>query len=167
MNWLSYITLLLLWRCCTSQKFPVYQQQQVAYQELIDPVIVSGSSTNCGPPPVIDHAMLLASSRVEFLTGSTVFYQCYRLHEMEGTPAARCFNGRWIGVPKCVKTCRADDSDMENNNIQLRWITKSTSLTSSDYWMEFECKPGFRKDPSSPPFRKQCIKGPWVYPRCI
>ncbi|CAI5776565.1 Hypothetical predicted protein [Podarcis lilfordi] len=166
MNRLSYVVLLLLWRCCIFQQFAVFPGQ-VPYEHLVDPLTDSESPINCGPPPNVDNAMTLASSRREFVRGSAVFYQCYRMYEMEGTPRARCLHGQWVGVPRCLQTCRADDADMERNNIKLRSITKSTSMRASDYWMLFECKSGFQKDPSSPPFMKQCVTGPWVYPRCI
>ncbi|XP_061489956.1 complement factor H-related protein 1-like [Rhineura floridana] len=166
MSWLGYIVLLLLWRCYIFQNVPV-QQEQVLYEHLVNPMIDSVMPLRCGRPPAVDNALLLASPRQRFSSGSTIMYQCYRLYVMEGTPLATCINGQWTGVPRCLKTCRANESDMERNNIQLRSITKSTSMRASDYWMEFECKPGFRKDPLSPPFRKQCVVGPWVYPRCI
>nr|XP_028588380.1 complement factor H-related protein 2-like [Podarcis muralis] len=166
MNGLSYVVLLLLWRCCIFQQFAVFPGQ-VPYEHLVDPLTDSESPINCGPPPNVDNAMTLASQRREFVHGSAVFYQCYRMYEMEGTPRARCLHGQWVGVPRCLQTCRADDTDMERNNIKLRSITKSTSMRASDYWMQFECKSGFQKDPSSPPFMKQCVAGLWVYPRCI
>ncbi|KAF7243400.1 Complement factor H-related protein 2 [Varanus komodoensis] len=145
----------------------VSQQAQVPYEDLGNLLTEPEVPRTCGPPPAIANAMLLTSSRQEFSSGSSVIYQCYRLFEMEGTPLARCFNGQWRGVPRCVQTCRANELEMEQNNIQLRWITKSTSMRASDYWMEFDCKPGFRKDPLSAPFRKQCVRGIWIYPRCV
>ncbi|XP_063154464.1 complement factor H-related protein 2-like [Candoia aspera] len=165
MNCFGYIISVLLWTCCVLQK--VSQQRQVAYDDLINLLTEPEIPASCGPPPAIGNALLLANPRQEFLSGEIVIYQCYRLYEMEGTPAAKCENGRWRGVPRCVQTCRADETDMDHNNIKLRWITKSTSMRASDYWMEFECKMGFRKHPLSSPFMKQCVKGPWVYPRCI
>ncbi|ETE70609.1 Coagulation factor XIII B chain [Ophiophagus hannah] len=145
----------------------VSQQMQVAYDDLVNLLTEPEIPTTCGPPPAIGNAMLLSNSRQEFLSGESVIYQCYRLYEMEGTPIAKCENGHWRGVPRCVQTCRANQAGMDRNNIQLRWLTKSTSMRASDYWMEFECKPGFRKHPLSSPFMKQCVKGPWVYPRCV
>lgn len=59
--------------------------------------------TSCGPPPAIGNAMLLANRRQEFSSGESVIYQCYRLYEMEGTPIAKCENGHWRGVPRCVR----------------------------------------------------------------
>nr|XP_060630539.1 complement factor H-related protein 2-like [Anolis sagrei ordinatus]XP_060630540.1 complement factor H-related protein 2-like [Anolis sagrei ordinatus] len=158
--------LLLLW-FSSAQKVPVYQQQQVVHEDLVNLLTDPEIPAKCGPPPAIDNAMLIARQAHEYFSGATVIYQCYRLYVMEGTPIARCSNGHWRGVPRCVQTCRANESDMDDNNIQLKSITKSTSMRASDYWMEFECRAGFHKDPSSPPFRKQCVKGLWVYPRCI
>ncbi|XP_020671585.1 complement factor H-related protein 2 [Pogona vitticeps] len=164
---LCCFALLLLWMCCTAQQVPVYQQGQVTLDGLVNLLTDTEIPENCGPPPAIDNAMLIAHQAQQYLSGSIVVYQCYRLYVMEGTPIARCIDGQWRGVPRCLQTCRADESGMGRNNIQLKSITKSTSMRASDYWMEFECKPGFFKDPSSPPFRKQCVKGLWVYPRCI
>ncbi|XP_062991235.1 complement factor H-related protein 2-like [Elgaria multicarinata webbii] len=166
MGWFGYIILCLLWTC-TFQQVKVSQQAQVAYDDLRNLLTDPEIPRNCGPPPAIENAMLFTSSRQEYSTGASVMYQCYRLFVMEGTPLAKCLNGHWRGVPRCVETCRANEADMERNNIQLRWITKSTSITASDYWMEFECKVGYHKDPLSSPFRKQCLKGRWIYPRCI
>ncbi|XP_034293366.1 complement factor H-related protein 2-like [Pantherophis guttatus] len=165
MHCFGYIIFVLLWTNCILQK--VSQQMQVPYDDLVNLLTEPEIPASCGPPPAIGNAMLLNNRRQEFLSGETVIYQCYRLYEMEGTPIAKCENGHWRGVPRCVQTCRADDVDMDRNNIQLRWITKSTSMRSSDYWMEFVCKPGFHKHPLSSPFMKQCVKGRWVYPRCV
>ncbi|CAI5776564.1 Hypothetical predicted protein [Podarcis lilfordi] len=128
MNRLSYVVLLLLWRCCIFQQFAVFPGQ-VPYEHLVDPLTDSESPINCGPPPNVDNAMTLASSRREFVRGSAVFYQCYRMYEMEGTPRARCLHGQWVGVPRCLQTCRADDADMERNNIKLR-ISKGSIITT-------------------------------------
>ncbi|XP_053098990.1 complement factor H-related protein 5-like [Hemicordylus capensis] len=167
MNWLGYAILFQLWTCCTLQN--VFQGQAPVFtgQELQTSWKDSRLQRNCGPPPHIRNAMAAGSQRQDFPSGSTVIYICYRMYEMEGTPLAMCSDGQWVGVPRCHATCRSDDLEMEHNNIQVKWVTKSTSMTASDYWMEFECKRGFRKDPLSPPFVKQCLSGPWVYPRCI
>ncbi|XP_070602448.1 complement factor H-related protein 2-like [Erythrolamprus reginae] len=165
MCYFGYIIFVLLWTNCVLQKVP--QQMQVPYDDLVNLLTEPEIPTSCGPPPAIRNAMLLSDEKQEFLSSEYVIYLCYRLYEMEGTPIATCENGHWRGVPRCVETCRSDQVDMDRNNIQLRWFTKSTSTRASDYWMDFECKPGFRRHPLSPPFRKQCKKGPWVYPRCI
>uniref|UniRef100_A0A670Y875 Sushi domain-containing protein n=1 Tax=Pseudonaja textilis TaxID=8673 RepID=A0A670Y875_PSETE len=141
MRCFSYIIFVLLWTNCVLQK--VSQQMQVAYDDLVNLLTEPEIPTTCGPPPAIGNAMLLSNGRQEFLSGESVIYQCYRLYEMEGTPIAMCENGHWRGVPRCVQTCRANQAGMDRNNIQLRGLTKSTSLRASDYWMEFECKPGF------------------------
>ncbi|KAJ7332382.1 hypothetical protein JRQ81_014562 [Phrynocephalus forsythii] len=107
---MSSFALLLLWVCCTAQQVPVYQEGQMAFDGLVNLLTDPEIPENCGPPPEIENGMLISRDAQQYLSGSVAFYQCYRLYVMEGTPKARCINGQWRSVPRCLRKCNTDDT---------------------------------------------------------
>ncbi|XP_053247438.1 complement factor H-like isoform X1 [Podarcis raffonei] len=121
----------------------------------------------CGPPPPIENGDFLGRSTSEYMPGAYVRYKCQALYNMQGDEYVQCVNGHWTDTPTCIVPCTATEEDMNQNNIRLKWQYANKIYSASGDVTEFDCKRGFQKDPSSPPFRAQCREGKLDYPRCI
>ncbi|XP_054838003.1 complement factor H-related protein 1-like [Eublepharis macularius] len=123
---------------------------------------------NCGHPPSIQNGDVLNPLQAQYAPGTTLQYKCQFLYVMNGNSQVRCENGHWTEAPTCIDaTCTISEVDMAQNNIQLKWTNDKKLYSESGDAVEFICKWHYRKDPSSPPFRTQCIEGKVTYPRCI
>ncbi|NXS35338.1 CFAH factor, partial [Pomatostomus ruficeps] len=125
-----------------------------------------GQAGRCGTPPAIQGGDLLHFSKPEYREGETVEYKCPDLYILEGPPTITCLNGQWTRPPVCLVACTAAAEDMDTNNIELKWVEENKLYSTSGDFIEFRCKPGYLKDPSSPSFRAQCVEGTLDYPRC-
>lgn len=62
--------------------------------------------------------------------------------------------------------CTPAEEDMLRHKIQFKWRSAEKLYVKSGGMIEFSCRRGFHPDPSSPPFRVQCIEGKLEYPKC-
>ncbi|XP_077784233.1 complement factor H-related protein 3-like [Podarcis muralis] len=129
--------------------------------------IMTDAAGKCGPPPPVKNGDFLGLATLEYMPGARVRYKCQALYNMQGDEYVRCVNGHWTDTPTCIAPCTATEEDMNQNNIQLKWKYANKIYSASGDVTEFDCKRGFQKDPSSPPFRAQCREGKLDYPRCI
>ncbi|NXM70254.1 CFAH factor, partial [Serilophus lunatus] len=125
-----------------------------------------GKGGRCGQPPVIENGELLSFPRQEYQQGTTLEYKCPSLYVMEGSQYITCTNGQWTSPPACLVACTASEEDMDRNNIELKWSTKSKLYSTSGDFIEFRCKAGYVKAPGSSPLRVQCMEGTLEYPQC-
>uniref|UniRef100_A0A8C3TYQ4 Sushi domain-containing protein n=1 Tax=Catharus ustulatus TaxID=91951 RepID=A0A8C3TYQ4_CATUS len=126
---------------------------------------LSGQAGRCGTPPVIQSGELLVFPLQEYQQGDTVEYKCPDFYILEGSPTITCHNGQWTSPPVCLVACTASEEDMDRNNIELKWVVRSKLYSTSGDHIEFRCKPGYLRDPSSSSFRVQCVEGTLKYPR--
>ncbi|XP_025051574.1 complement factor H-like, partial [Alligator sinensis] len=129
------------------------------------PTCEEGSGT-CGPPPITENGDITTFPLPRYEPDSTVTYKCKNLYIMKGSQYATCNSGQWTEPPTCIEPCTASEQDMAENNIRLRWASGEKLYSPSGDVIEFECIPGYVRDPASPPFRVQCLEGKLPYPRC-
>ncbi|XP_027642316.1 complement factor H [Falco peregrinus] len=125
-----------------------------------------GKGGKCGPPPAIENGDILSFPVREYQQGTTLEYKCPNLYILEGSRYITCTNGQWTSPPVCLVACTASEEDMDRNNIELKWVTKTKLYSTSGDFIEFQCKRGYVADPASSPFRVQCVMGTLEYPRC-
>ncbi|NWT66601.1 CFAH factor, partial [Prunella himalayana] len=125
-----------------------------------------GNFSLCGTPPAIQSGELLVFPLQEYKEGDTLEYQCPNFYILEGSPTITCRNGQWTKPPVCLVACTASEEDMTTNNIELKWRAQNKLYSTSGDHIEFRCKLGYLKDPSTPNFRVQCVEGTLEYPRC-
>ncbi|KAM9130339.1 complement factor H-like [Pangshura tecta] len=120
----------------------------------------------CGPPPRIDNGDIVSFPLKEYVLNSTVEYKCKSLHILEGPQSVRCDSGQWTDPPVCLELCTTSPEDMEKNNIGLKWSSRTRLNLQSGDFVEFDCKNGYVRDPTSSAFRVQCMEGKLSYPKC-
>ncbi|XP_019343943.2 coagulation factor XIII B chain isoform X1 [Alligator mississippiensis] len=121
----------------------------------------------CGSVPSILNGFPEGRLKDHYKPGETVHYQCQEGFNITGTPNIICKAGNWTKSPTCEDACKASPEIMKKNNIQLRWKSKDKLTPNSEDFIEFYCKLGYVRDPTSSEFRVQCLEGRLQYPKCI
>ncbi|XP_061489959.1 complement factor H-related protein 1-like isoform X2 [Rhineura floridana] len=127
----------------------------------------AGLEEGCSRPPSIENGDILDMPLTRYISGATVKYKCQRLYIMRGSPVVSCNNGGWTETPVCLEACTVTAEDMNRYHIQMRWTAREKIYAQSGDVLEFSCKQGHEKDPSSPSFRPTCVEGKLQYPRCV
>ncbi|CAM5134785.1 unnamed protein product [Eretmochelys imbricata] len=120
----------------------------------------------CGYPPAIDNGDIMVFPQEEYEPGSKVEYKCQRFYRMNGSASVSCESGQWTDPPVCLELCITSPEDMEKNNIGLKWSLEFRLNLKSGDFVEFDCKNGYVRDPTSSAFRVQCVEGKLAYPKC-
>ncbi|XP_006020656.1 complement factor H-related protein 1-like [Alligator sinensis] len=120
----------------------------------------------CGPPPTIENGDTTTFPLLYYERDAVVTYKCKNLYIMKGSQYATCNSGQWTDPPTCIEPCTASEQDMAENNIRLRWASGEKLYYPSGDVIEFECIPGYVRDPAFPPFRVHCREGKLPFPRC-
>ncbi|XP_044295263.1 complement factor H-related protein 2 isoform X1 [Varanus komodoensis] len=121
----------------------------------------------CGHAPVIQNGDFLEIPLNNYESGSVLTFKCQQSYIMRGSPVVRCINGNWTETPVCVEPCTIAEEDMKHNKIHLKWRDENKLYARSGEFVEFVCMFGYQPDPSSLPFRQQCIEGQLKYPKCV
>ncbi|NXK98537.1 F13B factor, partial [Formicarius rufipectus] len=123
---------------------------------------------DCTSPPVIKNGAVLGPLLTSYKNGSSVEYGCQRYHFLDGPSTVYCNQGNWTEQPNCLKPCTLNVTDMDSNNIELKWRQEELIFLHGDL-IEFECKQGynFPQTTTLSPGRTQCVHGRLKYPKCI
>ncbi|XP_052523034.1 coagulation factor XIII B chain-like isoform X1 [Tympanuchus pallidicinctus] len=123
---------------------------------------------NCTSPPVIKNGVLLGPLLPSYKNGSSVEYSCQRYHFLDGPSTVYCEQGNWTEQPTCLDPCILNVTDMNSNNIELKWRQEEFVFLHGDL-IEFECKRGYRFPHATMPSpgRTWCDRGRLKYPKCV
>ncbi|XP_009957585.1 PREDICTED: coagulation factor XIII B chain, partial [Leptosomus discolor] len=123
---------------------------------------------DCTSPPVIKNGVVLGPVLKSYQNGSSVEYSCQHYHFMDGPSTVYCKEGNWTEQPTCLEPCTLNVTDMNSNNIDLKWRQEVLIFLHGDL-IEFECKQGynFLQTTTPSPGRTQCNQGRLKYPKCI
>ncbi|NXV88172.1 F13B factor, partial [Calonectris borealis] len=133
----------------------------------LSPYLVLEMRQDCTSPPVIKNGVLLGPLLTSYKNGSSVEYGCQHYHFLDGPSTVYCEQGNWTEQPTCLEPCTLSVTDMNNNNIELKWRQEELIFLHGDL-IEFECKQGYNFLQTIPsPGRTQCNHGRLKYPKCI
>uniref|UniRef100_A0A672U9U0 Coagulation factor XIII B chain n=1 Tax=Strigops habroptila TaxID=2489341 RepID=A0A672U9U0_STRHB len=123
---------------------------------------------NCASPPVVKNGVVLGPLLTSYKNGSSVEYGCQHYHFLDGPRTVYCQQGNWTEPPTCFEPCTLNVTDMNSNNIELKWRQEELIFLHGDL-IEFECKQGysFLQTTILSPGRTQCNQGRLQYPKCI
>uniref|UniRef100_A0A8U7N5J5 Uncharacterized protein n=1 Tax=Corvus moneduloides TaxID=1196302 RepID=A0A8U7N5J5_CORMO len=130
--------------------------------------LVSEVQQDCASPPVIKNGGVLGPLLASYKNGSSVEYGCQRYHFLDGPSTVYCDHGNWTEQPTCLEPCTLNVTDMDSNNITLKWRREELIFLHGDL-IEFECKQGydFLQIAIPSPGRTRCDHGRLKYPKCV
>uniref|UniRef100_G1QCV1 Sushi domain-containing protein n=1 Tax=Myotis lucifugus TaxID=59463 RepID=G1QCV1_MYOLU len=131
-----------------------------------DPPECKEPTGQCGPPPAIDNGDVTTYPLAIYPPGSSVEYQCQAYYELEGNRRITCRNGQWSEPPKCLDACVISEEIMKEHNIQLKWSYAKKIYSGTNDYVEFLCRPPYRRVSPASAFRVQCHEGKMEYPSC-
>ncbi|XP_066453235.1 complement factor H-like isoform X2 [Eleutherodactylus coqui] len=120
----------------------------------------------CGPPPTVQFGDTLGIRKPSYKSGESVEYRCPNYHILKGEKVVRCMNGVWEEAPVCLEPCTAKEKDMEENRIQLRWVSDKKVYSKHGDETEFVCKPEHEAPPGTL-MKTTCQQGKLQYPKCF
>ncbi|XP_075038713.1 complement factor H-like isoform X2 [Mixophyes fleayi] len=121
---------------------------------------------SCGPAPIVQFGDTKDVRKTFYDSGSTVEYKCPNFHVLTGNKTVTCWNGVWENAPVCLEPCTAKETDMKQNNIQLRYGRNQKLYSEHGNTIEFSCLNGY-DSPSGTNMRITCDKGVLQYPKCF
>ncbi|ETE59162.1 Complement factor H, partial [Ophiophagus hannah] len=121
----------------------------------------------CGRPPAVDNGDIVDTPKATYAQSESVTYQCQNLYIMEGSARVTCQNGRWSQTPTCRVACTANEEDMREHNIRLRWSNGDKIYSEDGNTVEFVCLRGYKPHPNTRSFRINCVDGKFDFPDCI
>ncbi|KAM4658948.1 coagulation factor XIII B chain isoform 1-T1 [Amazona ochrocephala] len=123
---------------------------------------------DCTSPPVVKNGVVLGPLLTSYKNGSSIEYGCQRYHFLDGPSTVYCQQGNWTEPPTCFEPCILNVTDMNSNNIELKWRQEELIFLHGDL-IEFACKQGysFLQTTLLSPGRTQCNHGRLTYPKCI
>ncbi|XP_069823569.1 complement factor H-related protein 4-like isoform X2 [Dendropsophus ebraccatus] len=96
-------------------------------------------------------------------------YECnkgYMTEKRKVSSTAQCLSDGWSEKISCIQPCTARERDMEENNIQLKWIPNRKLYAEHGDSIAFQCKYGYEA-PSGTAMRSYCLRGKLSYPKCF
>uniref|UniRef100_A0A8C3QYM5 Coagulation factor XIII B chain n=1 Tax=Cyanoderma ruficeps TaxID=181631 RepID=A0A8C3QYM5_9PASS len=132
------------------------------------PSEVTKMQHDCASPPVIKNGDILGPLLANYKNGSWVEYACQHYHVLDGPSTVYCDHGNWTEQPTCLEPCTLNVTDMDSNNLTLKWRREELIFLHGDL-IEFECKQGyaFLHTAIPSPGRTQCDHGRLKYPKCV
>ncbi|NXL31089.1 F13B factor, partial [Glaucidium brasilianum] len=145
-----------------------YHNEGMSRSNYLFPYLVLEMQQDCTSPPVIKNGVLLGPLLTSYKNGSSVEYGCQHYHFLDGPSTVYCEQGNWSEKPTCLEPCTLNVTDMNRNNIELKWRQEDLIFLHGDL-IEFECKQGynFLQTTIPSPGRTQCNHGRLTYPKCI
>ncbi|KAF1589915.1 Coagulation factor XIII B chain, partial [Eudyptes moseleyi] len=145
-----------------------YRNEGMSRPNYLSPYLVLEMQQNCTSPPVIENGVVLGPLLTSYKNGSSVEYGCQRYHFLDGPSTVYCEQGNWTEQPTCLEPCILNVTNMNSNNIELKWRQEELIFLHGDL-IEFECKQGynFLQTTILSPGRTQCNHGRLKYPKCI
>ncbi|XP_014397452.1 PREDICTED: complement factor H [Myotis brandtii] len=131
-----------------------------------DPPECKEPTGKCGPPPAIDNGDITTYISPFYASGSSVEYQCQAYYALEGNRRITCRDGQWSEPPKCLDACIISEEIMKEHNIQLKWSYAKKIYSGTNDYVEFVCRPPYRRLSPASAFRVQCHEGKMEYPSC-
>ncbi|XP_070257381.1 complement factor H-like isoform X2 [Myotis yumanensis] len=131
-----------------------------------DPPECKESTGQCGPPPAIDNGDVTTYISPFYASGSSVEYQCQAYYKLEGNRRITCHDGQWSEPPKCLDACVISEEIMKEHNIQLKWSYAKKIYSGTNDYVEFVCRPPYRRVSPASAFRAQCLEGKMEFPTC-
>uniref|UniRef100_A0A8C3NH88 Uncharacterized protein n=1 Tax=Geospiza parvula TaxID=87175 RepID=A0A8C3NH88_GEOPR len=128
---------------------------------------ISEVQQDCASPPVVKNGAVLGPVLASYKSGSWVEYVCQHYHFLDGPSTVYCHQGNWTEQPTCLEPCTLNVTDMDSNNLTLKWRREELVFLHGDL-IEFECKQGysFLQTAIPSPGRTQCDQGRLNYPKC-
>ncbi|NXB80564.1 F13B factor, partial [Donacobius atricapilla] len=129
---------------------------------------ISEMPQDCAAPPAVKNGAVLGPLLANYKNGSWVEYVCQHYHFLDGPSTVYCDHGNWTEQPTCLEPCTLNITDMDSNNLTLKWRRKELIFLHGDL-IEFECKQGygFLHTTIPSPGRTQCDDGSLKYPKCV
>uniref|UniRef100_A0A670ZKY7 Sushi domain-containing protein n=1 Tax=Pseudonaja textilis TaxID=8673 RepID=A0A670ZKY7_PSETE len=121
----------------------------------------------CGRPPAVDNGDIVDTPKATYVQSESVTYQCQKFYIMEGSARVTCQNGRWSQTPTCRVACTANEEDMREHNIRLKWSYRNKIYVEDGNTVEFVCLKGYKPHPNTRSFRINCLDGKFDFPDCI
>ncbi|XP_070257385.1 sushi, von Willebrand factor type A, EGF and pentraxin domain-containing protein 1-like [Myotis yumanensis] len=131
-----------------------------------DPPECKDSTGQCGPPPAIDNGDVTTYISPFYAPGSSVEYQCQAYYKLGGNRRITCLDGQWSEPPKCLDACVISEEIMKEHNIQLKWSYAKKIYSGTNDYVEFLCRPPYRRVSPASAFRVQCHEGKLEFPTC-
>ncbi|XP_025212564.1 coagulation factor XIII B chain [Theropithecus gelada] len=124
----------------------------------------------CTSPPLIKHGDIISSIVDTYENGSSVEYRCFDHHFLQGSREAYCLEGTWTTPPLCLEPCTLSFTEMEKNNLLLKWDFDNRPHILHGEYVEFICRGDTYPAElyiTGSILRMQCDRGQLKYPRCI
>ncbi|NWU80606.1 F13B factor, partial [Onychorhynchus coronatus] len=145
-----------------------YGSEDMSRSNCLSPYLISETQQDCTSPPVIKNGAVLGPLLASYKNGSSVEYSCQHYHFLDGPRTVYCHQGNWTEQPNCLEPCTLNVTDMDSNNIELKWRQEELIFLHGDL-IEFECKQGYNFIHTTilSPGRTQCDHGRLKYPKCV
>ncbi|XP_075038721.1 complement factor H-related protein 3-like isoform X2 [Mixophyes fleayi] len=121
---------------------------------------------SCGPAPVVQFGDTKDLRKIDYESGSSVEYKCPAFHVLRGNKIVKCMNGFWGDAPVCLEPCAVKETDMKQNNIQLRYGRNQKLYSEHGDTVSFACLNAYDSPPGTN-MRATCDQGVLQYPKCF
>ncbi|KAM5148106.1 coagulation factor XIII B chain-like [Mantella aurantiaca] len=130
------------------------------------PPSCSKQGQSCSFPPSITNGEVKKTVQEQYTSGSIVDYQCKKYYAVLGSLEITCRNGLWTEPPVCLEPCTVGQSELFNNNIELKNSVAQKVYFEHGRIIEFLCIPGYQLETSPSTLRTICERGKLIYPKC-
>ncbi|KAM6921959.1 complement factor H-like [Xenentodon cancila] len=113
----------------------------------------SADGVLCSPPPRVDNAVVTTPYQMEYLSGSTVTYECRDTFVKEGEDTIRCTAGKW---EQTNISCNAQCNRLEDEKLTVKSSMDKDSYKNGEV-IEYECIESDGVDEGT----ATCVDGKW------